>query len=321
MDALLSPSGAPRRRRRSAAASLAAVTLAALALSSCSSAKSTNSAAAGSQPAAVGSQSAAAGSPRALLPAAVRSRGYLTIVSDTSFGPPWDFNPNNQPSVFDGIDPDLARAFASILGVQLHWSIAPFDGIIPALEAGRYDLSMNGITDTAAREQQVDMIHYVNDSDTIVVTKNNPLGITGLASLCGRTVAQATGTHEAAIVQQYQSQCGSKQMNILLYPSNGPTYLAVESARAAATINGYAATFYLQDHNSPGFGGLEGLAQVRLGADPQGIAVAKSEPGVASAIAAALNEMIANGTYHKILAKWGIASNGIPRAVINAESQ
>lgn len=316
MDALLTVSRALRGRTRSAAAGFAAVALAALALSACGSSSATAPDSGGQA-----SKSAAPGSPRALLPASVRSSGYLTIVSDTSFGPPWDFNPNNQPSVFDGIDPDLARAFAHVLGVQLRWSIAPFDTIIPALIAGRYDLSMNGITDTAAREQQVDMVHYVNDSDTIVVAKNNPLKITGLASLCGRTVAAATGTHEAAIVQQYQSHCGSRKMNILLFPSNGPTFLAVESGRAAATINGYAATFYLQDHKSPGFSNLEGLAPVHLGANPQGIAVAKSNPGIAKAIAAALNEMIANGSYHKILTEWGIAPNGIPKAVINAESK
>jgi polar amino acid transport system substrate-binding protein len=316
MTALLHPSsGAHHHRARAVIAGLVAAVAAAVALSSCSSSSSSSATSSTSASAA-----ASAGSPRAMLPASVRSSGALTIVSDTSFGPPWDFNPSNDPSVFDGIDPDLARAFASTLGVQLHWSIAPFDTIIPALMAGRYDLSMNGITDTAAREQQVDMIHYVNDSDTIVVAKNDPLKITGLASLCGRTVAAATGTHEADIVQQYQSQCGSKKMNILLYPSNGPTFLAVESGRAAATINGYAATFYLQDHKSPGFTGLMGLAAVRLGANPQGIAVPKDQAGIAQAITAALNEMIANGTYQKILAKWGIASNAIPKAVINAQS-
>jgi polar amino acid transport system substrate-binding protein len=254
-----------------------------------------------------------------LLPANIKSRGYITIVSDTSFGPPWDFNPTNNPSEFDGIDPSLARGFAKVLGLQSHWVISPFDGIIPALKTGRYDLSMNGMTDTADREKQVDMIHYVNDSDTIVVASGNPDHIAGLSDLCGKTVAVATGTHEADIVQNYQSKC-SKKITISLFPSNGPTFLAVKSGRAAATINGYAATFYLQDHHVPGFKGLEGLAQVRLGANPQGIAVPKSDPGLRDAIAAAMNQMIQDGTYHKILATWGIAANALPKVVVNPES-
>lgn len=262
----------------------------------------------------------AAPNPRSLLPANIKARGYITIVSDTSFGPPWDYNPNNKPSQFLGIDPSLARGFAKVLGLQIHWSISPFDGIIPALKAGRYDLSMNGMTDTAAREKQVDMIHYVNDSDTIVVAAGNPDHIRGLSDLCGKTVAVATGTHEADIVQTYQSKC-AKKMTISLFPSNGPTFLAVESGRAAATINGYAATFYLQKHHVAGFKGLQGLPQVHLGANPQGIAVPKSDPQLRNAIAAALNLMIKNGSYHRILASWGIAANGLLRAVVNPESR
>lgn len=264
-------------------------------------------------------QGTGAAAARALLPANVRSKGYLSIVTDTSFGPPWDFNPENSPSTFNGIDPDVMRGVAQALGVQIHWTISPFDGIIPALKAGRYDMAVNGMTDSADREKQIDMIHYINDSDTIVVAKGNPKGITGLASLCGQTVAVATGTHEADIVQQYQPRC-AKKMTINLYPSNGPTFLAVESGRAVATINGYAATAYLQKTNAAGFKGLQGLLNVRLGANPVGIGVSKTESGVTKAVAAALDAMIADGTYTKILTKWGMAANGLKQVAVNSQS-
>lgn len=256
-----------------------------------------------------------------LLPARIKQQGYVTIVSDTSFGPPWVYNPEDAPDTFAGIDPDLAtELFENKLGVQVRHVQNPFDGIIPALKAGRYDLVMNGMTDKADREQQIDMIHYVDDSETIVVAKGNPKSIHGLEDLCGKNVAVVTGTHEADIAQDQSTKCSDK-INISLFPATTAVYLAIKSGRADATINGYAAAMYQMNNSVEGFDGLEALPDVRIGANPLGIGVPKSDPDLSKAIVAGLNAMIADGSYLKILTKWNVEGGALKEAVLNAQSK
>lgn len=54
-----------------------------------------------------------------------------------------------------GVEPDNARAVAKIMGKELAIFEYPFDELIPALEQGRVDVIMSGMSVTAARSQRV----------------------------------------------------------------------------------------------------------------------------------------------------------------------
>ena len=54
-----------------------------------------------------------------------------------------------------GVEPDNARAVAKIMGKELAIFEYPFDELIPALEQGRVDVIMSGLSVTAARSQRV----------------------------------------------------------------------------------------------------------------------------------------------------------------------
>jgi polar amino acid transport system substrate-binding protein len=267
----------------------------------------------------VGSAGALAASPKDLVPADIKSKGEFTVVTDPSFGPPWSFHPNDDQDLYDGIDVDIAKGIADELGLKVDFVSLAFDGIIPALKAGRYNLAMAGMSDTKEREQQIDMISYVSDSSALLVPAGNPKGIKALADLCGKTATAVIGTFQLQILQDQSKQCPTP-INITTLQSKADTFLQVKSGRADATVDGYAVSAYLLTHGMLKDKGVEPIIGLALSPAPLGIGLSKAEAGFRDAIDAALNDMIANGAYKKILTKWGIGDLALTEAKVNGLS-
>src|SRR5689334_1709348 len=89
----------------------------------------------------------------ALVPAAVKSSGTLSVAADASYAPN-EFVGSNGKTV-EGMDADLAKALASVMGLKADVKNQTFDSIIPGLAAKKYDLGMSSFTDTKEREKTV----------------------------------------------------------------------------------------------------------------------------------------------------------------------
>ena len=94
----------------------------------------------------------------ALVPAAVRSKGTLTVAADASYPPNEFIGPDGHTII--GMDADLAAALGQVMGLKLNLANAPFDSIIPGLAAKKYDVGMSSFTDTKEREKVVDFVTY-----------------------------------------------------------------------------------------------------------------------------------------------------------------
>jgi polar amino acid transport system substrate-binding protein len=264
----------------------------------------------------VGNAVVLAAGPKDMVPADIKAKGSFTVVTDPSFGPPWSFHPNDDPNQYDGIDVDIARGIADTLGLKVEFVSLSFDGIIPALKAGRYDLAMAGMSDTEEREKQIDMIGYVNDSTALMVPAGNPKGIKSLSDLCGKTATAVIGTFQLQILQDQSKQC-AMPIEITPLKSKADTFLQVKSGRADATLDGYAVSAYLLHHGMLTDKGVEPIIGLALSPAPLGIGLSKSEAEFRDAVDGALNEMINSGTYGKILTKWGIAHLAVKEGMVN----
>ncbi|HEY4094277.1 MAG TPA: transporter substrate-binding domain-containing protein, partial [Baekduia sp.] len=151
--------------RRSASALACALAAMAFATAGCgssdddssattSSAGATPTTAATTPAAAAGVDAKAAGE----VPAAVKSKGTLTVAADASYAPNEFFASDGK--TVQGMDADLGKAIAAKLGLKAKVVNATFDGIIPGLAADKYDLGMSSFTDTKEREKTVDFVTY-----------------------------------------------------------------------------------------------------------------------------------------------------------------
>ncbi|MDS1138777.1 ABC transporter substrate-binding protein [Nitratireductor indicus] len=253
----------------------------------------------------------------AMLPDNIREAGKVTLATDASFGPPWFYQPEGEIG-FAGIDYDLITAAVEKLGIEVQIESLGFQGIIPGLSSGRYDIAMVGMSLTAERTQQIDMIGYVIDGNSIVVKAGNPLSIQTLDDLCGHPVAAATGTFQLTILEEQSEKCGDNPMQISRFPTKQDTFLQIRSGRAVATMDGYAVSHYLQTHSVPGSESIEPVAtQSPERIKALGIGLRKNNDQLRDALQAALQKMVEDGTYLEILEKWGIKELALETISIN----
>jgi len=257
------------------------------------------------------SPSGKVGSIAAQVPAAVRSKGTLTVAADATYAPNEFIGPDGHTVV--GMDADLAKAIGQVLGLKINMVNATFDTIIPGLASGKYDLGMSSFTDTLERQKTVDFVTYFLAGTSFYVKAGGP-GIASLADLCGHKVAVEKGTTQAADAQAQAPKCSSagNPMTVEIFNDQNAVNLALSSGRAdVAMADSPVAAYQVKQSN-----GTFKLSGKEYGTAPYGIAIPKSN-GMAKPILATVEHLMANGTYMKILAKWGIQSGAISDPKIN----
>jgi polar amino acid transport system substrate-binding protein len=247
------------------------------------------------------------------VPAAVRSRGTLVVAADASYAPNEFIGSNGHTVV--GMDPDLAQALGTVLGLKMNVVNVTFDAIIPGLAAGKYDLGMSSFTDTLARQKVVDFVTYFSAGTSFFVKAQGGPSIASLADLCGRSVAVETGTTEQSDADGQNAKCkkeGKPGVGVQSYPTQNGANLALSSGRAEVAMADSPVAAY-QVKQSHGQFKLVGKA---YGTAPYGIAIPKTS-GMAKPILDALKVLIGDGDYMTILRKWGIQAGAISNPVIN----
>jgi len=256
----------------------------------------------------------------ALVPDSIASKGTLTIATDASYAPN-EFLKNGEGDPI-GMDIDLGNAIAQVLGLKTEWKNTTFNGIIAGIGAGRYDLSLSSFTDTKEREQQVNFVTYLTAGVSIVVAKGNPENITAAIDLCGKKVGAESGTTEedmltkADVDDSVVKVCKDAGKDAPQY-SGYPNQSDVNSALAAGRLDAYMADTPVAEYAVATTGDKFEKVGKDVGVAPYGIAVPKDPAGLTTAIQKALQKLMDDGSYGKILDNWGLGDSAIKTAEVN----
>jgi len=253
------------------------------------------------------------------LPAAIQASKKIRIGSDIEY-PPIEFYKEGTTQV-EGLDYDLAKAMAAKLGVKVTFvNDTDFAGIIGALQAGRFDIIMSAMNDTAERRAKgADFIDYFTAGTSIIVKKGNPKGITDLDSLCGNTVAVQKGTvQDTDLITPQIAKCPStSKLTVLRFEKDTDALQQVKNGRAVANLEDFPVAGY-NAKTSGGGNDFDAVNVPGIGPGNYGIAVLKKNTELRDALQAALKAVIADGTYDQILAKWNVTAGALKTAPINA---
>jgi len=250
----------------------------------------------------------------ALIPAALKSKGTITVAADATYAPN-EFIASDGHTVV-GMDADLAKALAAVMGLKANIVNATFDTIIPGLQAGKYDMGASSFTDTKAREKVVDFVDYFIAGESFFTKARGGVSITSIADICGKTVAVEKGTTEEADAGTQSKKCkaaGKPAVTVLSFSDQNGANLALSSGRAQLGFADTPVAAY-QVKQSGGQFKLVGASYANA---PYGLALPKN--GSAKAVLAALKILMSNGTYTSILSHWGLTEGAIPasQVVIN----
>lgn len=257
-----------------------------------------------------------------MLPAEIKESGKVRVATDVPY-PPFEMYVSEDSKQITGIDYDLGQALGARLGVTFEFRPQNFDGILPAVQAGKADAIMSAMTDKKERQKAVDFVDYLNAGPGWLVKKGNPENITVVTDVCGKPVAVQTGTNHQKLLQKRQALCKEKGLppiEILAYAKDSEAQLALRSGKVIADYLDEVTAGYVADKadNGQTFSTVTGRKAVgEYSASPMGIGVSKDQPGLKEAIHGALQSLMDDGSYLGILKKYNVPSIAIPKATIN----
>ncbi|GGN78113.1 hypothetical protein GCM10011579_060980 [Streptomyces albiflavescens] len=259
------------------------------------------------------------------LPKAIRDAGVIKVGSDIAYAPV-EFKDSSGKTV--GIDPDLADAMGKQLGVKFEFQNGTFDTLITGLRSKRYDIAMSAMTDTKDRQEGidadtgkkvgegVDFVDYFTAGVSIYTPKGKTQNIKTWADLCGKKIVVQRGTVSEDLAKSESKKCtGGKKIAIESYDNDQQAQTRLRGGGADAGSSDFPVAAYAV--KTSGGGKDFELVGEQVEAAPYGIAVAKSNTQLRDALQAALDAVIKNGEYDKVISKWGVEAGAVKTATVN----
>ena len=114
--------------------------------------------------------------------------------------PPW--NNINSAGDLEGAEIDFGNEACKRMGVTCEWVTQDWDGIIPALLQGKYDIIIAGMSITEERKEKVNFTNgYMTDGARFAVLKDSGLSNLNIAGMAKVNLNNAGGKEQAAIGQ------------------------------------------------------------------------------------------------------------------------
>ena len=114
---------------------------------------------------------------------------------------PWTYHNENDELV--GFDVEVAQAVADKLGVNATFAEAEWDSIFAGLDAGRYDIVVNGVEITDERSEKYHFSSPYASIGTVVIVRGDDDRINSLEELDGMRTANTLTSTYAAIAESY----------------------------------------------------------------------------------------------------------------------
>jgi polar amino acid transport system substrate-binding protein len=241
------------------------------------------------------------------VPGAIKKAGVIRFAADFVQPPGAYFDANHKMT---GADFELCNAIAQRLGVKARWTNLSFGGLIPALQADRFDAICSSMFINPLRQKVIGFVSYRQTGQGALVLKGNPHHVKSLADFCGLNAVEVLGSVYEKAVRAQSARCtseGKPAINIKTFDTTADAVEQVIDGRADVWAGDEPFVIYYA-HKAPNevqeaYGGLNPTLD--------GIGVAPGADDLGKAIAAALEAMHADGTYQRIMAKYGLQSGEI----------
>lgn len=250
-----------------------------------------------------------------LVPEEVRASGKL-MVGTSATNPPEGFKLAS--GEFTGYEIEIIEEIAVQLGLDVEWNMTEFNSIIPGLQANRFDLATAQIGVTEERLQILDFVTLIQTNQAFAALQSSNLVDITIEDLCGKEVAIVQGSRSQVFGEEQSNKCveaGKPAIDLKVFQASNDAWLALQSQRAEIYWNGATAVGYLVAQ-TPDKAEIVGQ---NLSPTPTGIAMLKDST-LAPAILGAMQELHDNGSYDKILDKWGVSANALDGAELNPKA-
>ncbi|WP_051158754.1 ABC transporter substrate-binding protein [Rhizobium grahamii] len=218
-----------------------------------------------------------------------------------------------------GADPEYASAIAETLGLKLElvpvaWADWPL-----GLTSGKYDAVISNVGVTEQRKEKFDFSTYRKGlhgffvkSDSQVKSIVEPKDAAGLRIIVG------AGTNQERILLKWSDQdvsAGLKPIELQYYDDDAASLVALQSGRADVIVQPHAQLVFIAERDK----NIRRVGTLSAGwPDRSDVAITtRKGSGLADALSLATNELIRDGAYAKILARWRLSEEALPASETN----
>lgn len=228
------------------------------------------------------------------------AEGTLRIATEGTYFP-WSYV--DDKGELTGWDVDIANELCARLEVECEINAQEWEGIIPGLVAGKYDLIVASMSMTPARRERVEFSRKYKESISRFVAKAGSITDTSPEGMKGKRIGVQKGSSQ----DQWLVASGyDKTAEIVYYENTQGPELDLVSGRIDAMI-GNQMTYYVNFLKRDEAKGFDFVGEEYKGGvlgEGNAIAMRKGEPELKAKVDAVLDAMLADGTYDAISAKY-----------------
>ncbi|MEU4498089.1 ABC transporter substrate-binding protein [Streptomyces sp. NPDC023998] len=254
----------------------------------------------------------------AKVPEAIRKRGTIRIGASADASPPLGFYATDDKTRI-GAEIDIATLIVDTLGLKPQFEEVSWENLFVGLDSSKFDGVLSNVTVTEERKEKYDFATYRLDNLAFEAKKGTNWRVKEPKDVAGKTISVSSGTNQEKILVDWSEQnvkAGLKPVDIKYFQKDTDYYLALQSGRIDAYLgpNPTAAYHVASAGQTRIIGTLSGG-----GSQVQGkiAATTKKGSGLVEAYAAAIDQIIKDGSYAKVLKRWGLSSEAVAKSEIN----
>ncbi len=238
---------------------------------------------------------------------AVTATGKLTVANTLDFAPFEFIDADGRPA---GIIVELASAVAELVDADLDLHRMPFTAMIPGLMAGRFSIAWETFSVTEDRLRQVSFVVFLKGGLAISTRPDLVDAFSGEMPLCGRSLGVSVGSASDQLVDALDTQCsaaGRPAIRKSVFNGSQDIVQAVLSGRLDGRVDDATVSSYFELTS----GGQLVVLPMQYETMPLGLAIPRSDSATADMLVSALTVLFENGTYARVLEKYGMSRYGI----------
>ncbi len=241
--------------------------------------------------------------------AKVKAAGTLKVGTETAFAP-FDFIDAGEHV---GLNVDLFAEVGKEMGVKIEWVALPWEGVLPGLDAGKFDMVAGPATITKARSERYRFLPPVGDATNALLKRKGDTSVTKPEDIAGKATGAGKATSQLAQLQDYAKTLPAK-VTVREYVSFNEAYADLAAGRIAAVANSLTNIAFVAKTRPDTFE----VVQPTFGKKSYfGFLIGKDadHAPLADAVAAAILKIKADGRLAAMETKWFGASFDMPDTV------
>ena len=169
----------------------------------------------------------------------IKAKGEIVVAMEGTWAP-WTYHDESDALV--GYDVEVAQGIANYLGVKASFVEGEWDGLLAGLDAGRYDIMVNGVDVTEDRAKKYDFSTPYAYNRTAVVVGGDNNEIQSLEDLKGKNTANTISSTYAELAESYGA-------NVTGVDDLNQTFELLLTGRIDATLNAEVTYYdYMKAH-------------------------------------------------------------------------